>query len=148
MNELSNLKPVKGSTRNKNRVGRGPGSGNGKTSGRGHNGQNSRSGGGVKVHFEGGQMPLYRRLPKFGFKNPFRTEYEVVSLSDLNRFDDGATVGKEQLVEAGLTNKRNLVKLLANGEISKKLTVNVDKASKAAVAKVEAAGGSVEVTRG
>jgi len=142
------LKPVKGSTRNKNRVGRGPGSGNGKTSGRGHNGQNSRSGGGVKVHFEGGQMPLYRRLPKFGFKNPFRTEYEVVSLSDLNRFDDGATVGKEQLVEAGLTNKRNLVKLLANGEISKKLTVNVDKASKAAVAKVEAAGGSVEVTRG
>ena len=148
MNELSKLKPVAGSTRKKNRVGRGPGSGNGKTSGKGHKGQNARSGGGVKVHFEGGQMPLYRRLPKFGFKNPFRTEYEVVNLSDLGRFDDGASVGKEQLIEAGLAHKGNLVKLLANGEISKKLTISVDKASKAAVAKVEAAGGTVEVTRG
>ena len=148
MNELSNLKPPKGSTKKKNRVGRGPGSGNGKTSGKGHNGQNSRSGGGVKVHFEGGQMPLYRRLPKFGFKNPFRTEYEVVNLSDLGRFDDGSTIGKEQLIEAGLAHKGNLVKLLANGELSKKLTISVDKASKSAVAKVEAAGGSVEVTRG
>jgi large subunit ribosomal protein L15 len=148
MNELSNLKPCEGSTRKKNRVGRGPGSGNGKTSGKGHGGQNSRSGGGVKVHFEGGQMPLYRRLPKHGFKNPFRTEYEVINLSDLGRFDDGATVGKEQLIEAGIAHKGNLVKLLANGELSKKLIINVDKASKAAVAKVEAAGGSVEVTRG
>tara|TARA_Y100001934_G_C11980279_1_gene598268 strand:- start:3 stop:449 length:447 start_codon:yes stop_codon:yes gene_type:complete len=148
MNELSKLKPAAGSTRKKNRVGRGPGSGNGKTAGKGHKGQNARSGGGVKVHFEGGQMPLYRRLPKFGFKNPFRTEYEVVNLSDLGRFDDGASVGKEQLIEAGLAHKGNLVKLLANGEISKKLTISVDKASKAAVAKVEAAGGTVEVTRG
>jgi large subunit ribosomal protein L15 len=93
-------------------------------------------------------MPLYRRLPKFGFKNPFRTEYEVISLGDLRRFDDGSTIGKEQLIDAGLAHKGNLVKLLANGEIEKKLTVQVDKASKAAVAKIEAAGGSVEVTRG
>ena len=105
MNELSELKAPEGSRRTRQRVGRGPGSGSGKTSGRGHKGQNSRSGGGVPIGFEGGQMPYYRRAPKHGFKNRFRTEYNVVNIGELATFDNGATVGVEELVKAGLVRK-------------------------------------------
>ncbi|MBR57734.1 MAG: 50S ribosomal protein L15 [Myxococcales bacterium] len=148
MSELSNLKPSEGSTRTRNRVGRGPGSGNGKTSGRGHNGQNSRSGGGVPIGFEGGQMPLYRRLPKHGFKNPFRVEFDIVNLFQIQRFDAGSEIGPEELLAAGLVRRGRKIKLLGSGEIDKKLTLRVHKASKSAAAKIEAAGGNVEVISG
>ncbi len=148
MNELSELKAPEGSRRKKHRVGRGPGSGSGKTSGKGHKGQNSRSGGGVPVLFEGGQMPYYRRAPKYGFKNRFRTEYNVVNIGDLSTFDNGATVGVEDLVKAGLVRKGTLVKILGDGTIDRSLTLKVHKASKSATAKIEAAGGTVEVILG
>lgn len=149
MTKLSDLKPAKGSTQRRKRVGIGSSSGHGGTSGRGTKGQNSRSGGGVPTWFEGGQMPLIRRIPKRGFFNHFRVEYQVVNLRDLARFDDGDTVDREALVAAGMVRKNGgPVKVLASGELEKKLTIKVDKASEAAKQKIEAAGGSLEVTKG
>ena len=145
--KLHELSPAPGSTKEHFRVGRGHGSGNGKTAGKGHKGQNARSGGGVRPGFEGGQMPLYRRLPKRGFNNyNFATKYAVVNLSDLNQFEDGAVVDLEALVGAGLVKKvYDGVKILGNGEISKKLTVKAAAFSKSAIEKLEAAGGKAEV---
>ena len=149
MNELSRLKPPAGATKKRKRKGRGPGSGTGKTCGKGQKGQNSRSGGGVRPGFEGGQMPLNRRLPKRGFTNIFRVQYNLVNVGQLNCFEDGAVVDQQALVDAGVArNLRNPVKLLGNGELSKKLTLKVQKTSASAKAKIEAAGGSVEVTLG
>jgi large subunit ribosomal protein L15 len=145
MLKLNNLSPAKGSRRGNKRLGRGPGSGHGKTAGRGHKGARSRSGYSQKPGFEGGQMPLHRRLPKRGFTNIFKKEYEIVSLSDLDRFDAGTTVDHETLFSAGLIRKKNcLVKILANGDISKALTIEVDKLSQSAREKITAAGGTVK----
>mgnify|MGYP002635408995 CR=1 FL=1 len=144
--DLSNLQPAPGSTKNRKRIGRGPGSGTGKTSGKGHKGQNARSGGGVKPGFEGGQMPLQRRLPKRGFTPLSRKEFALVNLGDLEGFDAGSTVGLEALSSAGLVGRlKDGVKVLASGDFSKSLTVQAHKFSKSAVAKIEAAGGKVEV---
>jgi large subunit ribosomal protein L15 len=140
---LANLSPKPGSTKQPKRLGRGPGSGHGKTAGRGHKGYKSRSGSGVKPGFEGGQMPLQRRLPKRGFNNIFKKEYCLISLSQLDRFEAGATVDGASLVEAGLVKQGSLVKVLANGDITKAITLQVDKVSKGAQAKIEAAGGTV-----
>lgn len=142
---LGNLSPNKGSNKNKKRVGRGYGTGNGKTAGRGHKGARSRSGFKSKPGFEGGQMPLQRRLPKIGFKNKFAKEYSLVSLSQLNKFDDNAEVTVDVLVQAGMVKKNQLVKVLANGEISKAVKVKVDAISSGAKAKIESAGGTVEL---
>lgn len=142
MAELHDLKPSQGSTKNRKRVGRGPGSGTGKTSGRGHKGQGSRSGGSVPAYFEGGQMPLIRRIPKRGFKNIHRVEFQVVNVRDLERCD--GAVDPEALKAVGLVaSLRKPVKILGEGEIAKKLDVSAHKFSKSAVAKIEAAGGSV-----
>lgn len=128
------------------RVGRGTGSGMGKTSTRGHKGQNARSGGGVRPGFEGGQMPLFRRLPKRGFTNIWRRDYDVVNLSALNVFEDGTHVGKEELVSRGLIRANAVrVKILGNGDLKRKLTVSADKFSAVAKEKIEKLGGSVEV---
>ena len=144
--DLSNLQPAPGSTKNRKRIGRGPGSGTGKTSGKGHKGQKARSGGGIKPGFEGGQMPLQRRLPKRGFTPLSRKEYALVNLGDLESFDAGSTVGLEALSSAGLVGRlKDGVKVLASGDFSKSLTVQAHKFSKTAVAKIEAAGGKVEV---
>ena len=143
---LSELKPAQGSVKENYRKGRGHASGNGKQAGRGHKGQNARTGGGVRPGFEGGQMPLYRRLPKRGFTNIFAKKYVEVNLSALNAFEDGATVTIEALVNAGLVKKAlDGVKVLGNGELSKKLTVQVNAYSDAAKQKIEAAGGKAEV---
>jgi len=145
MLNLSNLSPNPGSNRQRKRVGRGPGSGLGKTAGRGHKGFKARSGSGVKVGFEGGQMPFQRRIPKRGFNNNFRKEYAVLNVSDLEKFESGARIDRQMLVEAGLVAKKyTLVKLLGNGEISKAMTVAVDKLSESARQKIEAAGGKIE----
>lgn len=141
---LGNLSPQKGSTKQRKRLGRGPGSGHGKTAGRGHKGFKSRSGSGIKPGFEGGQMPLQRRLPKRGFHNRFGKQYVLISLSQLEAFD-GNEVTVEALVEAGMVKKGSLVKVLANGEISKAVTVKVDKVSKGAKELIEKAGGTVVV---
>ena len=142
---LSNLSPNPGSNRPRKRIGRGPGSGHGKTATRGHKGFKARSGGGVKVGFEGGQMPLQRRIPKRGFNNPFRLEYGVVNVAALDRFESGTRIDRQALVDAGLVAKKcNLVKLLGDGELSKSLTVVVDKLSETARRKIEAAGGKIE----
>ncbi len=142
---LGNLSPKKGARRDRKRVGRGQGSGRGKTATRGHKGSKSRSGYGVRPGFEGGQMPLQRRLPKRGFNNIFRKEYTIVQVRDLEPFEAGTRVDRETLAEAGLIGKRDiLVKVLANGELSKSLTVAVDKVSAGAKKKIEAAGGTVE----
>ena len=145
-NELHNLKPAEGATRKRKRVGRGPGSGNGKTAGRGHKGQKSRSGYSRRYGFEGGQMPLVRRIPKRGFTNIFRVGFQVVNLRDLDRlFADGDTVTPELLVEKGLIRGgKKPVKVLASGELGKKLTVQAHAFSKNAQAAIEAAGGSCE----
>ena len=145
-NELHNLKPAEGATRKRKRVGRGPGSGNGKTAGRGHKGQKSRSGYSRRYGFEGGQMPLVRRIPKRGFTNIFRVGYQVVNLRDLDKhFDDGDTVTIEGLTEKGLIRGgKKPVKVLASGELGKKLTVQVHAFSKTAQANIETAGGSCE----
>lgn len=144
--KLHELKPAKGSRPDKVRVGRGTGSGVGKTSGRGHKGQNARSGGGVRPGFEGGQMPIYRRLPKRGFKNIWANVYAEVNVESLNRFDDGATVDPVALIDAGiLKNIRDGVRILGNGDITKKLTVKAHGFSKSAIQKIQAAGGSAEV---
>ena len=143
--ELSNLKPKKGARHAKKRVGRGPGSGHGKTSSRGEKGQKSRSGFSRKLGFEGGQMPLHRRLPKRGFTNIFKKEYAVINLADLERFDDGATVDEAALRQAGLVKGQNDgVKVLGNGKLSKKLTVAATKFSATAKSAIEAAGGTVQ----
>lgn len=143
---LNQLKPVDGARHSKKRVGRGIGSGLGKTAGKGSKGQNARSGGGVRPGFEGGQLPLFQRLPKIGFNNPSRKVYAVVNIEDLNRFEDGAVVDTFALVEAGLVNKTlDGVKVLGQGELSKKLTVKVNKVSASAKAAIENAGGTVEV---
>jgi large subunit ribosomal protein L15 len=142
---LNNLRPPKGAKHSKKRVGRGQGSGNGKTAGRGHKGAQSRSGYHYKRGFEGGQMPLHRRVPKRGFHNPFRVEYEVVNLDTLGeRFDNGALVTPEALRDAGLVTGRALVKVLARGEVSKALTVHAHKFSGKAAEKIAAAGGKIE----
>ncbi|NOY14055.1 MAG: 50S ribosomal protein L15 [Deltaproteobacteria bacterium] len=144
--DLSNLKPAPGSTKNRKRIGRGPGSGTGKTSARGHKGQNSRSGGGVKPGFEGGQMPLQRRLPKRGFTSLNKKVYALVNLRDLDSFDAGSVVDIEALGKVGLVGGiKDGVKILADGDISKALTVRAHKFSKSAAEKIEAAGGKAEV---
>ena len=144
--KLHELAPAAGSKKTRTRVGRGLGSGIGKTSGRGQKGQNSRSGGGVRTGFEGGQMPLYRRLPKRGFKNIFALQYAEVNVSQLNRFEDGATVDPVALIEAGiLKNVRDGIRILGNGTLERKLTVIANGFTKSAVEKIEAAGGKVEV---
>jgi large subunit ribosomal protein L15 len=145
--DLSNLKPPRGSKHAKKRIGRGQGSGNGKTAGRGHKGAKSRSGYKFKRGFEGGQMPLHRRVPKRGFHNPFRVEYEVVNLDTLAaKFDADAVVTPELLREHGLVGGgKRPVKILARGEVSKKLTVRAHKFSGKAAEKIAAAGGATEV---
>lgn len=144
MLKLNNLSPIKGARKGKKRIGRGPGSGLGKTAGRGHKGARSRSGYSAKPGFEGGQMPLHRRLPKRGFTNIFKKEYVLVSLSDLDTFDAGTTVDRKALIESGIVKKDLPVKVLANGEITKAITVDVDKISQGARDKITAAGGSVK----
>ncbi|GIN58899.1 50S ribosomal protein L15 [Lederbergia ruris] len=144
--KLHELKSAEGSRKTRNRVGRGIGSGNGKTSGRGQKGQNSRSGGGVRLGFEGGQTPLFQRLPKRGFTNINRKEFAVVNLDTLNRFEDGTEVTPELLIESGIVrNEKSGIKILANGNIEKKLTVKANKFSSAAKDAIEAAGGKTEV---
>jgi large subunit ribosomal protein L15 len=143
---LNELKPTAGSRHAKKRLGRGIGSGTGKTAGKGTKGQNSRSGGGVRPGFEGGQLPLFQRLPKRGFHNFTRVEYSIVNVENLNVFEDGATVDVEALVKAGLIKDlTDNVKVLGRGELTKKLTVKVNKCSESAKAQIEALGGSVEV---
>lgn len=144
--KLNELHPSEGSRRARKRVGRGTSSGFGKTSGRGQKGQHARSGGNTRLGFEGGQMPLFRTMPKRGFKNINRKEYAIVNLDDLNKFKDGSEVTVETLKENGLVKKElSGVKLLGNGELKVKLTVKVNKVSAAAKKAVEAAGGTVEV---
>lgn len=144
--DLSNLKPEEGSVRKRFRVGRGHGSGNGKTSGRGQKGQKSRSGGLPRPGFEGGQMPLYRRIPKRGFTNYNHLEIIGVNVSALDVFDNGAEVTVDALIDAGIVkNPRDGVKILGNGDIGKKLTVKVNAFSETAKEKIEAAGGTCEV---
>lgn len=144
--KLHELKPAEGSRKVRNRVGRGIGSGNGKTSGRGHKGQNSRSGGGVRPGFEGGQNPLFRRIPKRGFTNINRKEYAIVNLDALNRFEDGAEVTAALLLETGIvSNEKTGIKILGHGTLSKKLTVKAHKFSASAKEAIENAGGSIEV---
>ena len=144
--DLSNLKPAIGSTKNRKRIGRGKGSGTGKTAGKGHKGQKARAGGGVKAGFEGGQMPMHRRLPKRGFRSLNKTIYALVNLGDLEVFEAGTEVDLETLGQAGLVGSlMDGVKILGDGELTKKLTVRAHKFSKSAVAKIEAAGGKAEV---
>ena len=143
--KLHELKPAEGSTHAPKRLGRGVGSGHGKTSGKGHKGQNSRAGGGVRPGFEGGQNPLFRRMPKRGFNNISRKEIIAVNVRDLNRFEDGAEVTIESLFASGLIKAiKDGVKILATGELTKALTVKIDKVSPAAAEKIVAAGGKVE----
>ena len=144
--KLHELQSTEGSRRNDYRRGRGIGSGNGKTAGKGHKGQNARSGGGVALGFEGGQMPLWRRLPKRGFKNVNRVEYAVVNVEDLNRFKEGSVVNSATLKDAGLIGKEfHGVKVLGRGKLEKKLTVQASKFSKSAEEAITAAGGVAEV---
>ena len=144
--KLHELKPAEGSRKVRNRVGRGIGSGNGKTAGKGHKGQNARSGGGVRPGFEGGQNPLFRRLPKRGFTNINRKEYAIVNLEALNRFEDGAEVTVALLLETGIvSNEKAGIKVLGHGTLSKKLTVKANKFSASAKEAIENAGGTIEV---
>ena len=144
--KLYELKPAIGSTTEAKRKGRGAGTGNGKTAGRGHKGQNARSGGGVRPGFEGGQMPLYRRLPKRGFTNIFAKEYVQINVADLNKFDEGTEVTPDLLKEAGVISKiRDGVVVLGRGELEKKLTVKASRFSKSAQEKIEKSGGKAEV---
>jgi large subunit ribosomal protein L15 len=143
--KIHELRPAEGSRKRRRRVGRGEGSGSGKTSGRGTKGQNSRSGGGVSLGFEGGQMPLQRRIPKRGFTNIFKKQYEIINVKDLRSFTSGETIDRERLREAGLVRRSVGVKLLGVGEISEPLTIRVDRVSRSAREKIESAGGKVEV---
>ena len=144
--KLNELSPPKGSRKDPKRLGRGVGSGTGKTAGRGSKGYNSRSGGGVRPGYEGGQMPLHRRLPKRGFANIFRKNIAVLNVRDLKRFDKGSVVDEAALIQAGLVSgKRDGIKLLGNGEIDYALVIKLNKISKSAREKIEAAGGKIEV---
>ena len=144
--KLHELSPAAGSAKDAWRKGRGPGSGNGKTAGKGHKGQNARSGGGVRPGFEGGQFPIYRQHPKRGFTNHFAKDYAIINVSDLNKFEDGATVNLETLMNAGIIRKPLCgLKVLGNGEITKKVTVEAAIFSASAKEKIEAAGGKTEV---
>ncbi|WP_394239238.1 50S ribosomal protein L15 [Niallia oryzisoli] len=144
--KLHELKPAEGSRQERKRKGRGIGSGNGKTAGKGHKGQNARSGGGVRLGFEGGQTPLFRRLPKRGFTNINRKEYAIVNLDTLNRFEEGTEVTPELLIETGVvSNEKSGIKILAKGKLEKKLSVKAHKFSSAAKESIEAAGGNAEV---
>ena len=143
---LHELKAVPGATRAPKRKGRGTATGQGKTAGRGMNGQNSRSGGGVRPGFEGGQMPLYRRIPKRGFTNIWRKEYESVNVETLNRFDNGTEVTPELLIAEGIVKQvKDGIKILGNGKLEKNLTVQAQKFTKSALEKIEAAGGKAQV---
>lgn len=143
--ELNTLRPALGSTKNRKRIGRGIGSGHGKTATKGHKGQKARSGGSIKPGFEGGQMPLQRRLPKRGFRPLDRNEFVLINLSQLDVFESGSCVDRAAMDAKGILKKSNLpVKVLANGDISKALTVKADKFSKSAIEKIQAAGGTVE----
>ena len=144
--QIHELTPAPDSNKAVKRVGRGHGSGNGKTAGKGHKGQNARSGGGVRIGFEGGQMPLARRIPKRGFNNIFAAKYSIVNVADLNKFKDGTVVDAELLKASGLIKKENDgVKVLGNGELTAKLTVKAAKFSQSAIEKIEKAGGKAEV---
>ncbi len=144
--KIHELSPVKGAKRNRKRIGRGPGSGHGKTACRGHKGQKSRSGGGPRPGFEGGQMPLHRRLPKRGFTNIFKKHFEIINIGDLERFSSDSKLEIEDLEKAGLFKGRNYkVKLLGNGDISHPVFIRVNKVSRAAREKIEGAGGKVEI---
>ena len=144
--KLNELSPANGSRKLRRRLGRGVGSGTGKTAGRGTKGQNSRSGGGVRPGFEGGQMPLHRRLPKRGFTNIFKKEFAEINIRDLSRFENGSLVDEPALIRCGLVKgKRDGIKLLGQGEITYPLSIKVNRISKSAREKIEAAGGSVEV---
>ena len=144
--KMHDLGPAYGSTTTKKRVGRGTGSGLGKTSGKGHKGQKARTGGSIRRGFEGGQTPLYRRIPKRGFKNHFAKEYAVINVSDLEKFEENAVVNIDTLISEGIIRKElDGLKVLGNGEITKKLTVVATKFSKTAEEKIQAAGGKIEV---
>lgn len=146
---LHDLAPAKGAKKRRKRIGRGPGSGHGKTATKGHKGLLARSGGGKRPGFEGGQMPLVRRLPKFGFTNPFRTEYSIVNVKSFERWTGAGTITPQALVDAGLVKRKHLpIKILGNGEISKPLVIQAHKFSESAKAKIQAAGGRVEVIGG
>ena len=143
--KLNELSPAYGSAKDAYRRGRGPGSGNGKTAGKGHKGQNARSGGGVRPGFEGGQLPLYRKLPKRGFTNRFAVNYAIVNVADLNKFDDGSVIDLAVLLEKKIVRKElDGLKVLGNGELTKKLTVKATVFSASAKEKIEAAGGKTE----
>ena len=143
---LHDLRPAEGSTKSRKRVGRGTGSGLGTTAGRGNNGQNSRSGGGVRPGFEGGQMPLFRRIPKRGFNNKFKKLWTVVNVELLNDFEDGTEITPEVLLQTGVVSKLGYgLKILGDGELNKKLTVKANKFTQSAISKIEAAGGKAEV---
>ena len=144
--KIHELTPAPDSNKAVKRIGRGHGSGNGKTAGKGHKGQNARSGGGVRIGFEGGQMPLARRIPKRGFNNIFASKYATVNVSDLNKFKDGTEVDTELLIASGLIKKAfDGVKILGNGELTSQLTVKAAKFSESAKEKIEKAGGKAEV---
>jgi len=145
MLQLGNLHPPKGSVKKSIRRGRGEGSGKGKTSGKGHKGQNARSGISRLAAFEGGQMPLFRRVPKKGFKNPFKVEYSIVNIADLNHFGNETEINPRMFFEKGIVNKALPIKLLASGDIKTAVTVKVHAASQSAIKKIEDAGGKVEV---
>lgn len=146
MLKLNNLSPIEGSRKQRKRIGRGQGTGHGKTAGKGHKGAKARTGFSMKSGFEGGQMPLHRRLPKVGFTNKFKKEYVIITLSDLDRFEGGAVINREALLAAGIIGGKDgrLIKVLANGEISKAVTVEAGKVSQGAKEKIVAAGGSVK----
>lgn len=146
--KLNDLSPVKGSRKNKKRVGRGPGSGHGKTACRGHKGQKARSGANIGAAFEGGQMPLHRRLPKRGFTNHFKKVYDIINIKDLNRYEAGSVIDQEKLKALGLyKGAKNGIKLLGNGDLTHAVEIKVDMASKEAIKKIEAAGGKIEIIR-
>lgn len=143
--KMHELRAPEGAAKNPKRKGRGTGSGQGKTAGRGMNGQNSRSGGGTRLGFEGGQMPLYRRIPKRGFTNIWKKQWEIVNIESLNAFEDGTEVTPDLLLKTGLTKKPTDVKVLGDGTLEKKITVKAHKFSKSAIEKIESAGGKAEV---
>jgi len=144
--DLSHLRPAAGATKKGKRIGRGPGSGHGKTSGKGHKGRGSRSGGNTPPGYEGGQMPLSRRLPKYGFHNPFREEFHIVNIGSLERFDSGSVVDASKLIEVGLVKSaKKKIKILADGTLTKSLTVKAQAFSKQAQEKIVSLGGATEV---